>query len=84
MFKGAALFGLMFVFIAPQSREFVVGLVSQTAESLDTWAPLSYYTLGGLVALVLLSVILIKTWPQRADSANPMAKYRRQAPFDEN
>jgi hypothetical protein len=77
MFKGAALFGFVFALISPTSRGFIVGLVARTGESLDASAPLSYILLSVMLALLLVSVLMIKFWPQREDQANPMAKYRK-------
>ena len=82
MFKGAALFGFVFAFIAPSSREFLIGLMTSTSETLDANAPMSYIALGVILALLLASVLLIKLWPQRADPANPMARYRGGGSLD--
>ena len=83
MFKGAALFALVFVGIAPQSREFLTKFFTQTSDQISASAPMSYVAIGLLVAAPLLSVIIVKSWPQRQDPQSPMAKYRRQLPFDE-
>ena len=42
-----------------------------------------YIAIGLLVAAPILSVILVKSWPQRVDPENPMAKYRRDARFED-
>jgi hypothetical protein len=82
MFKGATLFGFVFALIAKPSREFILGLVTSTSEMLDANAPMSYIALAVLLAPLLASVLLIKLWPERADPANPMARYRGDRSLD--
>jgi hypothetical protein len=83
MFKGATIFFLVFVFIAPTSRTFVFKLAGQMSDNLDAWAPMSYVFLGVLVAAFLLSIIIVKTWPTRAEPRNPMAKYKKEVRYEE-
>lgn len=83
MFKGATLFLLVFVAITPQSRNFLINLFAQTSDSLDAWAPLSYWFLAGLVAAFVLSIVMVKTWPARAEPENPLTKYKNQVRFED-
>ncbi|HTS62132.1 MAG TPA: hypothetical protein VMH28_08905 [Candidatus Acidoferrales bacterium] len=83
MFKGATLFALVFILIAPQSRAFLLDVFTKTGENLNAWAPFSYLVVAILVAAVIASVYMMKTWPERQEPENPMAKYRREEPFDE-
>ena len=83
MFWGALLFGLLFVMIAEPSRVFVIGLCMRASASLEAWAPSSYYVLGALAAVLLGSIVILKTWPQRANTGNPMAKFNRQVRIED-
>jgi len=83
MFKGASLFALVFILIAPKSREFLLGVLTRTGENLNAWAPFSYIALLLLLAAPVVSVIVIKTWPEHVEPENPMAKYRRETPQDD-
>ena len=80
MFKGAALFGFVFALIAPQPRAFIVGLVTQTADKVSESAPGSYLVIGLLGTALLVSILMVKMSPKRNGPANPMEKYRRDAP----
>jgi hypothetical protein len=81
--KGAAVFLLVFVAIAPQSRAFLSGLFDHTAENLTAWAPFSYIALAILLAAPLLSIILVKTWPDKQEPESPMAKYKKDITIEE-
>jgi hypothetical protein len=81
--KGAALFLFIFVLIAPQSRAFLSGVFSQSAESMNAWAPYSYVFLAMLVAGLVGSIVMVKTWPARVEPENPMSKYKKEAPSEE-
>jgi hypothetical protein len=83
MFWGALMFGLVFLFIAGPTRVFIVGLCSQAVESLDAWAPASYIVLGVLGAILIGSMLILKTWPQRENTGNPMSKYRREIRYED-
>jgi hypothetical protein len=83
MFKGAILFMLVFVGIAPQSRAFLTGVLAHSVESLNAWAPISYLVLLILLAAPVVSVMVVKSWPVKVEPENPMAKYRKELPFEE-
>jgi len=83
MFKGATLFGLIFVFIAPASRKFIGGLIVHAAENVAHYAPYSYIGLLLLLASAIAAIIVIKTWPVKIEPENPMAKYKREVTFEE-
>jgi hypothetical protein len=84
MFLGAILFILFFIGITPQTRHFVVGAAAGTAAWIVDWAPISYILLLILVAAPFAGMYIVHTWPQRVDEENPMAKYRRELPLDED
>jgi len=83
MFWGALVFGLVFLLIAAPSREFLVGLCTQTMTSLDAWAPVSYIVVGVLAAILIGSIVIVKMWPQRENTGNPMAKYRHEIRYED-
>jgi len=83
MFKGATLFLLVFVAIAPQSRTFLINLAGQTADNMNAWAPMSYVFLAVLAGAFLLSIVMVKTWPTRTEPKNPMDKYKKEVRFEE-
>jgi hypothetical protein len=84
MFLGAFLFILFFVLIAPQSQAFLLGLLTGASTWISAWAPFSYVLLVILLAAPFAGLHMIRTWPQRVDPENPMAKYRREMPLDED
>jgi hypothetical protein len=84
MFLGAFLFILFFVMIAPQSQAYVLGLASGAATWITAWAPFSYALLLILLIAPFAGMHLVRTWPERVDPENPMAKYRREMPLDED
>ena len=83
MLKGATLFLLVFVFITPQTRGFLGGVFAHTGENLQAYAPFSYILLGLLLAAPVVSLFVMKTWPEREEPENPMAKYRREVPDED-
>jgi hypothetical protein len=84
MFLGAVLFVLIFVLLAPQSQAFLFGLAAGAGEFLTAWAPFSYILLLILLAAPCVGMYIVHTWPQRVEEENPMAKYRREMPADED
>lgn len=84
MFLGAFLFILFFVLIAPQSQAFLLGLASGASTWITEWAPISYFLLLILVAAPIVGMHIVRSWPERVDPENPMAKYRREMPLDED
>ena len=84
MFLGAVLFILFFVLITPQSRIFLLGLATAAGVWIADWAPFSYILLLILLAAPFLGMHLVRTWPVRVEEENPMAKYRREMPLDDD
>ena len=82
MFKGATLFGVVFAFIAPKTRAVIFDIFDKASDGISTNAPYSYVVLGVLSGLLLISILMIKTWPERSDPASPMSRYRHQDHFD--
>ena len=84
MLLGLILFVLVIVLVAPQSQAFLIKLASGAGTFLTAWAPFSYILLLLLLAAFCVGIYLVHTWPQRIDEENPMAKYRREMPLDED
>jgi hypothetical protein len=84
MTLGVILFLLIFVAIAPQSRIFLTGLTASAGAWITDWAPFSYMLLLILLAAAFAGIYLVRTWPVRVDEENPMAKYRKEVPYDED
>jgi cell division protein FtsW (lipid II flippase) len=84
MILGVVLFVLVFVLIAPQTRAFLLVLATGAGAFLTAWAPFSYVLLLILLAAPCVGMYIVHTWPQRVDEENPMAKYRREMPLDED
>lgn len=84
MVLGVVLFVLVFVLIAPQSQAFLLGLAAGAGTFLTAWAPFSYIFLLILLAAPCVGMYIVHTWPQRVDEENPMAKYRREMPLDDD
>jgi len=84
MFLGAILFLLIFVLLAPQSRAFLSGLVVNFGHSMTAWAPFSYLLVMVLLATLFAGLYVIQSWPAHVEPENPMAKYRREPPAEED
>jgi len=84
MFLGAILFMLIFVLLAPQSRAFLGNLTVNFAAFLTAWAPFSYVLLLVLISALFAGLWLIHSWPKYVEPENPMAKYRRDSPLEED
>ncbi len=83
MFIGAILFLLIFVMITPQSRAFLAALMIGLSGFMTAWAPFSYLLALLLVAALFVGVYVIQTWPKHVEPENPMSKYRREVPVEE-
>jgi membrane protein implicated in regulation of membrane protease activity len=79
MFKGSVLFAMVFILITPQSRAFLLGAL----ENLNAWAPFSYLAILLLVAAAIVSYMVVRKWPERVEPESPMAKYNREAPYED-
>jgi hypothetical protein len=84
MFLGAFLFILFFVLMAPKSQAFLLGLAASAGVWIADWAPFSYLILLILLVAPFAGMYVVRTWPVRVDEENPMAKYRREMPLDED
>jgi hypothetical protein len=74
---GAALFLLMFVLIAPQTRKWLIGMLGNSGGWLSNWAPFSYIILMVLLVAAFFSLYLMMHWPKTPEPENPLAKYKR-------
>jgi hypothetical protein len=83
MFLGAFLFTMFFVILAPQTRNFLGGVMLGFGKFMQDWAPFSYLLLFLLVAALGVGIYMIRSWPEREEPENPMSKYNREPPFEE-
>lgn len=84
MVIGLILFVLAFVMIMPQSQAFLLGSFASAGTWITAWAPFSYLLLLILVVAPFVGIHLMRSWPEREEPENPMAKYRREMPVDED
>jgi hypothetical protein len=84
MILGLIVFVLMFLLITPQSQTYLGGLAAATSVWLADWAPFSYILLLILLAAPVVGIHLVRTWPARVEEENPMARYRKEMPLDED
>ena len=83
MFVRPALFLLVFILIAPQSRSYLGSHLAIAGEWINAWAPFSYILLLMLPIAGLASVYILRKWPERIEPENPMAKYKKDVPFED-
>jgi hypothetical protein len=83
MYKGAALFLMIFLAINQQTRTFISEAIGRVPENFDSWGANSYVILGGLAAAALISLLMVKFAPRRADTANPVTKYKKHIRYEE-
>jgi hypothetical protein len=83
MFLGAILFLIIFILLAPQSRAFLTGLMVNFGTLMTAWAPFSYILVALLLGTLFAGLYVIQSWPAHVEPENPMAKYRREAPVEE-
>jgi hypothetical protein len=84
MFLGLILFVLFFVMLMPQSQAFLLASATSAGAWITAWAPFSYLLLLILLAAPFAGMHLIRSWPKAVEPENPMAKYRKEAPFEED
>jgi hypothetical protein len=84
MFLKPGLFLLVFLLIAPASRAYLGAHLASAAEWINVWAPFSYILLLMLPIAGLASMYIVKKWPERVEPESPMAKYRKEIPFEED
>ena len=84
MLIGLILFILVFLAIMPQSQAFLLASAASVGAWIAAWAPFSYLLLLILPAASFAGIHLMRTWPQAVEPENPMAKYRREMPLDED
>ena len=80
---GLVLFVLVFLLIAPSSRNFIGGHVGSAMDQVNAWAPFSYVLLIMVGIAPIAAMIVIHTWPKRVEPEDPMAKYRNQEPSED-
>ncbi|MCU1234839.1 MAG: hypothetical protein JWP63_2806 [Candidatus Solibacter sp.] len=80
MYLGAILFVLIFVMLTPQAQAFLGSVLT----FMTAWAPYSYIFLLIMFGLMFAGYYVIRTWPEHVEPESPMAKYRREAPVEED
>jgi hypothetical protein len=80
---GLLLFALVFILITPGPRAYLGNVSVAFGATMTAWAPFSYLLLMGLVAALFAGVWIIQTWPKHVEPENPMAKYRREEPLED-
>jgi hypothetical protein len=83
LYLGAVLFILLFILIAPQSQIFLLGLASGAGAWITAWAPFSYVILMILLVGPFAGIYVVRSWPQTVEPENPMSKYRKEVPVEE-
>jgi len=83
MFLRPALFLLVIVLAAPQSRSYLGLHLASAGVWINAWAPFSYILLLMLPVAGLASVYIVQKWPERTEPESPMAKYRKDIPFED-
>jgi hypothetical protein len=83
MFLKPGLFLLVFILIAPQSRAYLGVRLANTVTWIGAWAPFSYILLLLLPIAAMASVYIVRKWPVRIEPESPMAKYRKEIPYEE-
>jgi hypothetical protein len=83
MYLGAILFVLIFALLTPQTHAFLDATVTGIMSFITSWAPFSYILLLVLVGCLFAGLYVIQSWPAHVEPENPMAKYRREAPIEE-
>jgi hypothetical protein len=84
MYLGLIGFILVFALAAPQSQAFLLGLLNGASTWIAAWAPISYILLLILLLAPFAGMHIVRTWPVRVDEENPMAKYRKENPLEED
>ena len=84
MYLGLMLFLLTFILLAPTTRGYLAGVLVGLTGFMSSWAPFSYVLLICLLGALFAGLYLIHTWPAHVEPENPMAKYRREAPIEED
>ena len=83
MFLRPAIMLLVFILIAPQSRASLGAHLTGVGEWIHTWAPFSYILLLTLPVAGFAAMFMVKNAPLRVEPDNPMAKYRKDIPFED-
>lgn len=80
---GAVLFLLLFLLIAPTTRNIITHLLGQSGDWITNSAPFSYVVLGAVGVAAIFSFLLMFHWPKVAEPENPLAKYKHNEVLDD-
>lgn len=72
-----------FLLIAPQTREFLFSHLTSAGEQIHAWAPFSYIGVMLILIAPLASIYLVQKWPAKPEPEDPMAKYKKDIPFED-
>ena len=73
---GAILFLILFILIAPKTREMLLGMLGDSGDWIVRWAPFSYFVVGFVLIAGCFSLYLMTHWPKQPEPENPLARYK--------
>jgi len=79
---GTALFLLIFLLLAPSSRDEIAHLFDAAADWIAKGAPYSYVALLLVLILPVAGVIAIMKWPEPPEPENPLARFKAEENLD--
>ena len=73
---GAVLFLVMFILIAPATRNMLLGMLGDSGSWIVRWAPFSYILVAFVAVAGIFSLYLMTHWPKTPEPDNPLARYK--------
>ncbi len=73
---GIALFGLIFFVLTANQKGAIGDKMSATMQWIQAWAPYSYILLLVLLLAPLVSIQIVRCWPEHKEPEDPMRRYR--------
>lgn len=74
--RNALIFLVMFILIAPKSRNHLAVWMGDAGVWMKAWAPLSYIIVAVAIIAPLVAAILMFRWPKVVEPERPMAHYK--------
>ncbi len=75
-YLGTILFALLFIFLSPKTRDFILGAFASGGDFMAQYAPLSYLILAVVILVPAIAALVIIKWPQPPEPENPLARYK--------
>jgi hypothetical protein len=66
---------VLFLLIAPTTREGILLWLGKAGDFISAWAPASYIVILLLLAAPFVSAALMMTWPKTPEPENPLKRY---------